>query len=103
MAIDDLIQQAGAVIFETLGDQAVFTPAAGDPVTLNVHYDEQVLLQPGDLTAQVYAATQTIEYLLSDIGRQPVEGETFSIGSAAYTVVEVLANDGHFCKCAVKE
>lgn len=102
MGIGDLVDEAGAVILAVMGDDAVFTPASGPQVDLRVNYDEEILLQPGALTADVYAPTKTIEFLLSFLGRQPAEGETFTIGANTYTVVEVLANNNHWVKCAVR-
>jgi hypothetical protein len=102
MAFADVIDQFADALFGEMGVSAIFTPAAGDPVTLMVSYQEEILLQPGALTAEVYAPAKTIEFQLSDIGRKPVEGETFTIGSTVYKVASILASeDGFFCKCEV--
>jgi len=102
MAFADLSDQFAESLLAEMGVSAIFTPAAGDPVTLMVSYQEEVFLQPGALTSEVYAPAKTIEFHLSDLGRKPVEGETFTIGSTVYKVASILSTDDEFfCKCEV--
>ncbi len=84
-------------------DDAVFTPAVGDPVPLKVNRSTATDFQPGGLEAQVWGSETTIEYLLSDVGREADEGETFTMDAdgAVYTVKDVMDNDGWFVKVSV--
>ena len=79
-------------------DPAVFTPAVGDPVSLKVHPGTEIDFQPGGLEAQAAGSAKTIEYFLSDIGREANEGEFFTMDAdgTVYTVADVEANDGIF-------
>jgi hypothetical protein len=102
MTFAELVNQAGTHILAGIGTTATFTSASGPEIPLRVDYDEEILLQPGAMTTEVYAPTKTIEFLLSDIGRLPVEGERFTIGESTYEVVEILQSDPYWVKCAVK-
>lgn len=87
-------------------DPALFTPAAGDPVPVKVHVSKETDFQPRGLEAQTWAPKPTLEYLLSDIGREVDDGETFTMDAdgTVYTVVngDDLENDGVFVKVNVK-
>ena len=92
-------------IFEAAGEDAVFTPATGDPVSCQVFIDFSVMLQPAGVEAQVWERGTTIEALLSVIGREPNRGETFTLDIPAagtiYTVQAPLENDGLTVKVVV--
>jgi len=81
---------------------AVFTPAVGDPVSLNVDVSTGTDFQPGGLDVQAWGTETTLEYLLSDIGREVNKGETFTVGGTVYTVQDVERNDGLFVMVNVK-
>lgn len=101
MGAQDILAQAVADVFNTLGQEAIFTPAAGDPVAMMVDLDLETAFQPGaDMT--VWESGATIEYALPDIGREANAGETFTIGATVYTVAAVMENDGFAVKVAVK-
>lgn len=101
MGAKEIFEQAVADILDVLGEDAVFTPAAGDPVSLKVDLDRETAFQPGaDMT--VWESGATIEYVLSDIGREADAGETFAIGAETFTVAAVVENDGFTVKVAVK-
>lgn len=89
-----VFETAAARILKRIGSSATFTPAAGDPVSgIYVDYVQESAVQSG-LDAGMVKIEPTIEYLLSDIGRRAVKGETFTIGSTIYTVCEQVSNDG---------
>lgn len=83
---EDLVSGLSAV-YNTAGVAAVFTPAGEDPVTvaLNVILDYRVDWEP---SSQVQVADDHIEiqYQRADIDRRVLKGETFTVGSATYTV-----------------
>jgi hypothetical protein len=82
-------------------EAAVFTPAAGDPVSLQILFTPAVDLQPGGVTAQVWEQGTTIEVIYADIGREPNRGETITYDGTVYTIQTILANDGITVKMAV--
>ena len=92
-------------IFSAAGEDAIFTPAAGDAVSCMVFIDFNVMLQPGGGEAQVWQQGTTIEALLSEIGRAPNRGEKFTLDipedGTEYTVQAILENDGLTVKMAV--
>jgi hypothetical protein len=84
-------------------DPAVFTPAVGDPVPLKVNVEQGTELQPGGLEAQAWGTATTVEYLLSDIGRETDKDEFFTMdaGGAVYTVQAIEENKDGFVKAIV--
>lgn len=89
-------------IFTSEGEEAVFTPAAGDPVDCHVFIDFNVMLQPAGVEVQVWQQGTTIETVFSEIGREPNRGETFTLaGGIVYTVQAILENDGLTVKAVV--
>jgi len=81
---------------------ATFTPEVGDAVSLRVAVAIEAAFQPGGLEAQAWGSETTIEYLLSDIGREANRDETFTVNGVTYTVKDVAENDGVFVKVNVK-
>lgn len=104
--IATIFDQAAEDIFDNMGADATFTPAAGDPVTLKVSVDRNVAIEGGDYDAQVYRRVTTLEYVKNDLGREAVPGETFTVASVVWTVESLFedprSNDGRFCKCIVR-
>ena len=92
-------------IFDATGEDAVFTPATGDPIPCKVFIDFNVMLQPSGVEVQVWQQGTTIEALLSVLGREPNRGETFTLDIPAddttYTVQAILENDGLTVKAVV--
>jgi hypothetical protein len=102
MVFADIIEDFADALLEEMGVDAIFTPASGPAIPLKVSFQEEILLQPGAMTAEVYAPTKTIEFFFQDIGRKPAEDETFTIGTTVYRVTSVLdSEDDFFCKCEV--
>ena len=88
-------------IFAAAGEDAVFTPAAGDAVACKIFIDFNVLLQPAGVEAQTWERGTTIEVLLSVLGREPDRGEIFTYDSIDYAVRAILENDGLTVKMTV--
>jgi hypothetical protein len=88
-------------IFDAAGEDAVFTPATGDPIPCKIFIDFSVLLQPAGVEVQAWERGTTIEALLSVLGREPDRGETFTHESVVYTVRTILENDGLTVKMVV--
>ena len=93
---------AGQDILSKLGRSATYTPLVGDPVSCQVHYENELTITPGGYDVQAHGPLQTIEGLLSELGQEPGKGDQFTIGSDTYTVQTVLDNDGLFVLLAVK-
>jgi len=53
---------------------------------------------------QVTGQSITVEAALSDLGKEPDRGETFTLttGGTVYTVLSVVENDGHTIKVLVR-
>lgn len=92
-------------IFDVAAEDAIFTPAAGAAIDCKVFIDFDVDLQPAGMEAQVWQRGTTIEALLSEIGREPDRGETFTLdipsAGTVYTVQAILQNDGLTIKAVV--
>lgn len=104
MASDPTIISALRDIFNSaLGVDAVYTPAGGAAIPpIRVILERDVLLQPGDMSAQVPERANTIEALLEDVGEEPNRGATFVIGAETFTVRAVEKNDGDTVTMVVK-
>lgn len=84
------------------GESANFTPSVGAPIPCMVFIDFNVEFQPAGTETQVWERGTVIEALLSEIGREPDRGETFTLaGGIVYTVKAILANDGLSVKAVV--
>ena len=101
MGLRSVFAEALPGIFSAAGEAAVFTPASGDPISCNVFIDFNVMLQPSGVEVQVWEQGTTIEALLSDLGREPNRGETFTVDGVVYTVKAIIANDQLSVKMAV--
>ncbi len=88
-------------IFDAAGEDAVFTPATGDPIICKVFIDFNIMLQPSGMEAQAWERGTTIEALLSVLGREPNRGEIFTVDFISYTVKAILQNDGLTVKVVV--
>jgi len=83
---DTIFETAQSRIYQTLGAPAVFTPLTGAPQDLYVVLREEESFQPGGFQSAVCATETVVRYMRADIDRKLVPGETFTIGSAVYTV-----------------
>jgi hypothetical protein len=89
-------------------DQAVFTPQTGDPVSLNVIFE-----QDQDLEFEGYENRSTelkyrIESLIADLGQIPIaatttrNGDIFTINSVEYEVTAITDQDNFTVTCAAR-
>ncbi len=105
MSEEATFNQAAQDIVDAQGQSATFTPLVGDPVSCTVNPEIEVEFQPAG-ESQVWEPGTTIEYLLSEVGKEADPGDTFLIAAGiyagTYTVKAVLENDGRFCKVTVK-
>lgn len=107
MGIRSIFAEAIPNIFDAAGEDATYTPVAGDPVACKIFIDFDVNLQPAGMDAQVWQQGTTIEVSLSTedgigIGLQePNRGDVFTYDGTDYTVQAILANDGLTCKMVV--
>jgi len=73
-------------IYLRMGDEAVFSPSAGDDLDCQVIVERGSYMAPGG-TVQVADPRITISYKRSDIDRKVKRGETFTVGATVYTVL----------------
>ena len=83
-------------LLKEIGENALFTPAGGDLIPCTVDIRRNTLYQPSGMETQVWERGTTIEVQISVIGREPKQGETFTIGSVVYTVRSILVNDDDY-------
>ena len=89
---------ASPAVYAAMGETAIFTPATGAPIACHVFLDFREELDPTGMETQVSRNVPTIDALISEIGRAPVAGETFTFaGGIVYTVQAVIENDGISC------
>lgn len=81
---------------------AVFTPASGDPVECLIYIGADDEFQPGVTQAQAFIQTLYIDYQRDQIAREAVRGETFTVGTTVYTVQRVLKKNQVKIRVAVK-
>lgn len=96
MGIRSVFEEAIPVLFNKAGEDAIFTPAVGDPIPCKIDINFGVELQPVGAESQIWERGVTIEALLSVLTREPARGETFTYpaeGGVVYTVQAVLEND----------
>ena len=112
MGMQAVFAAAFPAFFAQAGEPAIFTPASGDPIYCQVFIDFAVMLQPGGAEAQIWQQGTTIEALLSEIGREPDRGESFTVfsdeasrlagtGGTSYAVQAILESEGLFVKAVV--
>jgi hypothetical protein len=102
MGLRAVFAEALPGIFKAAGEEAIFTPATGDPIDCHVFIDFNVMLQPAGVETQIWERGTTIEALLSEIGREPNRGESFEVDDVEYSVQAILENDGLTVKMVVK-
>jgi len=102
MTAEGIFDQAAEDIFNQIGQDAVFTPSAGDPVACKVNIERDVDLEPHGYDSQVWGRGITIEAILSILGKEPDQDENFTVEETEYTVQTVQENDGRFVKMVVK-
>ena len=100
----EILDQAAEDLFDATAVDAVFNPAAGDPVDCKIDYREETRQQPDGYEAAVYARYKVVEYLYSEIGREVERGEYFEkADGTVYTVESIAENDGRFVSAIVVE
>jgi hypothetical protein len=101
MSEEATFDEMGEDLFDALGVDATFTPAAGDPIPLKVDFKNDIALQPTGYETRSWQGEKTIEFVLDEIGREPNRGEKFEIDGTDYTVQSIVENSGRFCKVTV--
>ena len=96
MAINSAFVNAARDIIERIGVIATYQKlAGGDPISLYVDPDVELVFLPDDLRATVAVDAKIMELLNEDIAPDtPQRGDTITISSVVYTVQGEIANDG---------
>jgi hypothetical protein len=90
-------------------DEAVFTPQVGEPVSLNVIFEQNLYSEYGDIATKVSELEYRVECLFADIGQVPIaatpsrKGDHFTINSVDYEVTEIADRNNKFIVCAVRK
>jgi hypothetical protein len=102
--ITSVIGDAFAIGFAdpSVGEDAIYTPAKGDPVECHVIKDERGQYNPPGFDIQVFSQVMTIRALLSELGQIPATGDTFTIGLTTYRVKAPPEYDGVTVKAVVE-
>ena len=88
--------------------QAVFYPQVGDPVSLNVIFEQEQYEFPEDWETRTTAKQYRIECSIADIGQVPVAkagsrpGDYFVIDGVKYEVSNIDDTNTTFIDCAVR-
>ena len=105
-AIDiDMFMETGLPWIDTV----VFVPQVGDPVTLNVIFEQEEFSSPDGYQTSVAGIQYRVEMLIKDIGRTPVaaagtlKGDYFIKNDVKYEVTEIAQRDNQFIVCSVKQ
>lgn len=96
MGFQEKYATAASKLFNS-GDDALFNTLEGTAIPCKIFIEKNVMLQPAGLDSQVYEKGITIEALLSVIGREPLQTETFTypaIDGDVYEVRTIIENDG---------
>ena len=89
-------------------DQAVFTPQIGDPVSLNVIFEQEEYDNPEDFQTTVSGIQYRAEMLIKDISKTPIAktstraGDLFTINDIEYEVTGIIERDNNFIVCALR-
>jgi len=89
-------------IRDNFSDSAVFQPAVGDPVTLQVEFTEEDEAEPVGGEGQMEQVRREITFLKADLAAEPARDETFTIDGTEYKVKFVTNRDRWFLTVAVK-
>lgn len=101
---DTIIVSDITQLLDIYGVNAVYQPSAGDAVSCTVFFDEELVPDPGGFEANTWSQRKTVEGLLSVLGKEPDNGETFKISGTTYTVTrDEPENDGYTVKVVVIE
>jgi hypothetical protein len=103
MNIETILNNAMTTLFNTVGENAIYTSATGTVIPdVKIWVQKDVELQPFDFNGQAVELKTVLECLLSQVLIVPQRGATFLVGSTTYTVQSVLANDRRILKLVVK-
>jgi len=110
---ESALRQAADDIFYHLGEDAVFYPTDGPPVSCKVNVEKDGQNEPDGFTTQARGEQITIEGLIRILGKIPVaktpnrDGEKFivqmpNVGAITFEVKGIAASDERFVTCNVK-
>jgi len=102
MTIQAILDSAMTDLFNTVGEDATYTPVTGDACACKVWVMKDVEMQPFDFNAQAVERQTILECLVSEVSETPQRGATFLAGTTTYTVQSVKENDGRILKLVVK-
>ena len=77
------------------GIGATYTKSDGEAISLSVWWEDVNSFQIDGYTAQAYKGVKSIGVRLSDTGKEPDIGETFTIDGTVYEVFGTASNDGY--------
>ncbi len=78
------------LMFSDGGDDATFTPATGATKACHVFIDYDFPSEPAGNAVSRHQRMKILEYLISEIGREVVVNETFTVGGTVHKVLSIL-------------
>jgi hypothetical protein len=84
------------LMFSDGGDDATFTPAAGPTKACHVFIDYNFSSEPAGNAVSKHQKMKILEYLISEIGREVVVNETFTVGTTVHKVLSILGPEDEF-------
>jgi len=96
MGLRKIFEESLGDVFDTAGEDAVYIPQDGTPLTCKMFIDYDVVMQPAGLQSETWEKGTTIELLLSQIGQIPARGDivTYTDKGKSYTLLAPVENDG---------
>jgi hypothetical protein len=82
---------------------ATFTPASGDPVSLErVHFKRESFESPDNFNFKAVQTEKTVEVLLEDLGQKPDIGDKITIATVEYDIEQAFLSDGRAVKMVIR-
>jgi hypothetical protein len=89
-------------LFAAEGVSATYAPAGGSAKTCRVIIHYNYASEPAGASVSKHQQVKVIDALISETGKLPVRPETFTVGSATYTVQTAwLEEDGLVARAVV--
>lgn len=100
-AYGDEIERAWRIVAERMGAVAKFRPKNGDTDIDGVSVIPLLAVQAQTFgIAETWGPVDTIEYWLSDVGREAAIGDIFEIGAATWVVKGIIGSNGYTVQVA---
>lgn len=100
--MSDALSAAMVRLMEFAADTGTFTPAVGSPVACQVRVDKAELEDPDNYDLRYAGTEYRLMVLLSEVGKEPVSGDIFTVGATSYQVTAPVDKNNLFITLAAK-